>query len=155
MLGAVVALLDRASDLQSEVVGSNLSSGRNCPWLRWDPWARHRTPNRSPGAAASAAHCSKCVCTWMVKWREHISLLIIFCIIVYVTNKAHLSFKKFIKKMLVFSDHCCHSTCMLLPFCWNGHRPFIFSPFWPIWTVFQWAKSYIKILQNVSFYALC
>ncbi len=27
--------------------------------------ARHRTPNCSPGAAASAAHCSKCVCTWM------------------------------------------------------------------------------------------
>ncbi len=27
-------------------------------WLRWDPWARHRTPNCSPGA-----HCSVCVFT--------------------------------------------------------------------------------------------
>ncbi len=39
--------------------------------------------------AQSAARCSRCVCTWMVKCREHISLLIILCIIVYVTNKAH------------------------------------------------------------------
>ncbi len=33
------------------------------PRLRWDPWARHRTPNCSPGAAALAAHCSGCVFT--------------------------------------------------------------------------------------------
>ncbi len=39
--------MDRASDLWPEVVGSNLSSGRNCPQLRWDPWARHRTPKSS------------------------------------------------------------------------------------------------------------
>ncbi len=63
--GAIVALLDRASDLEPEVVGSNLGSGRNCPRLRWDPWAKHRTPNCSPGATFLAAHCSKCVCTWM------------------------------------------------------------------------------------------
>ncbi len=29
------------------------------PWLRC-PWARHRTPNCSPGAGAMAAHCSRC-----------------------------------------------------------------------------------------------
>ncbi len=28
-----MALMDRASDLQPEVVGSNLKSGRNCRWL--------------------------------------------------------------------------------------------------------------------------
>ncbi len=33
------------------------------PWLRWDPWVRHRTPNCSPGATALAAHCSGCVFT--------------------------------------------------------------------------------------------
>ncbi len=33
------------------------------PWLRWDPWARHRTPSFSPDAAAMAAHCSGCVFT--------------------------------------------------------------------------------------------
>ncbi len=32
------------------------------PWLRC-PWARHRTPNCSPGAGAMAAHCSGCVLT--------------------------------------------------------------------------------------------
>ncbi len=32
--GAVVALMDRASDLVPEVVGSNLGSGRNYPRLR-------------------------------------------------------------------------------------------------------------------------
>ncbi len=41
--GGSRGLMDRASDLWPEVVGSNLSSGRNCPQLRWDPWARHRT----------------------------------------------------------------------------------------------------------------
>ncbi len=53
------------------------------PRLRWDPWARHRTPNCSPGAAAyMAAHCPGvftvcvftcvCVCTWMGKYRAQI-----------------------------------------------------------------------------------
>ncbi len=51
---------------------------------------RKEVHNSSPGAAQSAAHCSKCALGW-VKCREHISLLIILCIIVYVTNKAHLS----------------------------------------------------------------
>ncbi len=62
---AVVALMDRALDLYPGVVGLNLGSGRNCPRLRWDPWARHRTPNCSPDVAVSAIHCSRCVCTWM------------------------------------------------------------------------------------------
>ncbi len=35
----------------------------------------------------NSAYCSRCVCTWMVKYREYISLLVILCIIVYVTNK--------------------------------------------------------------------
>ncbi len=35
--GGCRGLMDRKSDLQSEVVGSNLGSGRNCPRLRLDP----------------------------------------------------------------------------------------------------------------------
>ncbi len=38
------------------------------PRLRWDPWARHRTPNCSPGAATLAAHCSGCVCVYALGW---------------------------------------------------------------------------------------
>ncbi len=72
-------------------MGSNFGSGRNRPRLRCDSLARHRTTNCSLGAAASAAYYSRCVYTWMVKCREHISLLVILCIIVYVKNKAHLS----------------------------------------------------------------
>ncbi len=52
-------------------MGSNLGSGRNCPRLRWDPWARHQIPDCSPGAAVSAAHCSRCVCTWMVNTESY------------------------------------------------------------------------------------
>ncbi len=57
-------------------MGLSLRSGRNCRWGEWItsalsppsiprlrcPWARHRTPNCSPGAAALAAH-SGCVFT--------------------------------------------------------------------------------------------
>ncbi len=71
---------------QGFALGSNPGSGRKCPRLRWDPWARHRTPNCSPGAAQS--HRLPTAPLGWVKCREHISLLII---IVYVTNKAHLS----------------------------------------------------------------
>ncbi len=77
-------LMDRASDLKPEVVGLNLGSCRKCPRLRWDPWARHRTPDCSPDRpllqvcvhldglnAENTFHC------WLYS--------------VYVTNKAHLS----------------------------------------------------------------
>ncbi len=53
-----------------------------------------KAPN--PQLALRAQHCrlptapSVCTLGW-VKCREHISLLVILCIIVYVTNKAHLS----------------------------------------------------------------
>ncbi len=33
-------------------VNNQRSLPPSIPWLRWDPWARHRTPNCSPGAAA-------------------------------------------------------------------------------------------------------
>ncbi len=69
-------LMVRESNSQPFVVSSSLRSGRNCRWgsectalsspsiprLRC-PWARHRTPNCSPGAATLAAHCSGCVFT--------------------------------------------------------------------------------------------
>ncbi len=76
-----------------KVVDSSLRSGRDSklgsecpvlsppsiPRLRWDPWARHWTPNCSPGAAALAAHClcvfysHCCVCAlWWVKCKAQI-----------------------------------------------------------------------------------
>ncbi len=70
----IVGLMDRALDLKPEVT-------QGCGF-------ESRLPDCSPGAAQSAAHCSKCTLGW-VKCREHISLLIILCLIVYVTNKAH------------------------------------------------------------------
>ncbi len=64
-------------------MGSNLGSGRNCPRLRsssvheWYPWAR--LPQLLQ------------VCVNLDELNaENISLLVILCIIVYVTNKAHL-----------------------------------------------------------------
>ncbi len=72
-------LMDRALDLKPEVT-------QGCGF---ESRLRQEVHDCSPGAAQSVAHCSKCV-GW-VKCREHISLLIILCIIVYVTNKAHLS----------------------------------------------------------------
>ncbi len=53
-----------------------------------------KAPN--PPTASRATQCrlptapSVCALGW-VKCREHISLLVILCIIVYVTNEAHLS----------------------------------------------------------------
>ncbi len=87
---AVVGLMDRALDLKPEVT-------QGCGF---ESRLRQEVHDCSPGAAQSAAHCSKCVCVCVstapcvcalgwVKCREHISLLIILCIIVYVTNKAH------------------------------------------------------------------
>ncbi len=81
--------MDRAVDLKPEVTqGCGFESRL---WqevsMRWDPWARHKTPNcslrRNFGCPLLQVGCVKC--------REHISLHIILCIIVYVTNKAHLS----------------------------------------------------------------
>ncbi len=68
-----------------KVTGSSLLSGRNCWWGEWItstlsppsiprlkcPWARHRTPNCSLGAAALTAHCSGCVftvCVFIAVW---------------------------------------------------------------------------------------
>ncbi len=36
------------------------------PRLRWDPWARHRTPDCSPGAAAICLPTAPGVCSWCV-----------------------------------------------------------------------------------------
>ncbi len=77
-LGAVVAQWLESWTCNLKVVGSSLCTGRNCWWgvnnqrslppliprLRWDPWARYRTPNCFPGGAAiwpSALGVFKCV----------------------------------------------------------------------------------------------
>ncbi len=75
-------LVDRALDLKPEV-----AQGCGFESRLWQ-----EVHDCSPGAAQSAAHwfCQVCALGW-VKSGEHISLLIILCIIVYVTNKAHLS----------------------------------------------------------------
>ncbi len=42
------------------------------PRLRWDPWARHRTPNCSSGTAATAPGvCSQCVCVCVCLFTTH------------------------------------------------------------------------------------
>ncbi len=69
-------------------MSSNSGSGRKRPRLRWDPWARHQYPKLLPGQRTVG--CPLLQFGW-VKCREHISLLIILCILVYVTNKAHQS----------------------------------------------------------------
>ncbi len=78
-LRAVVGLMDRALDLKPEVT-------QGCGF---ESRLRQEVHDCSPGAAQSACPLFQ-VCTlgW-VKCKEHISLLIILCIIVYVTNKAH------------------------------------------------------------------
>ncbi len=81
--------MDRVLDLKPEVT-------QGCGF---ESRLRQEVHDCSPGAAQSAAHCFQ-VCTlgW-VKCREHISLIIL-CIIVYVTNKAHPSL---ICKSIVFA----------------------------------------------------
>ncbi len=76
---AVVGLMDRALDLKPE------ANGRL--WVRIP--APTASPRLLPGRCTVGCPLLQ-VCTlgW-VKCREHISLLIILCIIVYVTNKAH------------------------------------------------------------------
>ncbi len=67
-------------------MGSNAGSGRKCPWGETlEQGTKPPTASRAPQFRLPTAPlgCVKC--------REHISLHIILCIIVYVTNKAHLS----------------------------------------------------------------
>ncbi len=67
---------------------SNPGSGKKCPRLRWDHLSKAPNPQLLPGAPQCRLPTAPL--GW-VKCREHISLLIILCIIVYVKNKAHLS----------------------------------------------------------------
>ncbi len=76
---SVVGLMDRALDLKPE------ANGRL--------WVRNPAPTGSPRllpgrCTVGCPLLQVCTLGW-VKCREHISLLIILCIIVYVTNKAH------------------------------------------------------------------
>ncbi len=87
-------LMDRALDLKPEVTqGFGFES-----WLWQEVSMTEVRPlsKAPPPTAPRAPPCrlptapGVCALGW-VKCREHISLLIILCIIVYVTNKAHLS----------------------------------------------------------------
>ncbi len=86
---AVVGLMDRALDLKPEVT-------QGCGF---ESRLRQEVHDCSPGAAQSAAHCSKCT---------HLDGLNaeILCIIVYVTNKAHPSLISMEEEMeLVIIEH--------------------------------------------------
>ncbi len=84
--------MDRALDLKPEVtqgcgfesrLWQEVSSTEVRPLSKAPP-----TAPRAPQCRLSTAP-GVCALGW-VKWREHISLIIILYIIVYVTNKAHL-----------------------------------------------------------------
>ncbi len=86
-------LMDRALDLKPEVTqGCGFKS-----WLWQDVsttevrlLSKAPNPQLLPGCCVSCPLLQVCALGW-VKCREQISLLVILCIIVYVTNKAHLS----------------------------------------------------------------
>ncbi len=73
-------LMDRGLDLKPEVT-------QGC-WFKSRLRQEVSTPEVRP-LCKVPQNCSLAPLGW-VKCREHISLLIILCIIVYVTNKAHL-----------------------------------------------------------------
>ncbi len=87
-------LMDRALDLKPEVTqGCGFES-----WLRQEvfttevrPLSKALNPRLLPGRNVGCPLLQVVCALGWVKCREHISLLIILCIIVYVTNKAHLS----------------------------------------------------------------
>ncbi len=56
-------LMDRASDLEPEVCGFESLFRQELSTTEVRPLSK--APNYSPGAATLAAHCSRCVCTWM------------------------------------------------------------------------------------------
>ncbi len=100
--------MDRALDLKPEVT-------QGCGF---ESRLRQEVHDCSPGAAQSAAHCSKCV------HREHISLLIILCIIVYVTNKAHPSLICIVTftphdRKCTSHDQLCRYIPTCVDKCWN------------------------------------
>ncbi len=70
--------MDRALDLKPEVT-------QGCGF---ESRLRQEVHDCSPGCTVGCPLLQVCTLGW-VKCREHISLLIILCIIVYVTNKAH------------------------------------------------------------------
>ncbi len=85
-------LMDRALDLKPEVTQgcgfvSRLWQEVSTTEVR--PLSKALNPQLLPGRRSVGCPLLQ-VCVW-VKCREHISLLVILCIIVYVTNKAHLS----------------------------------------------------------------
>ncbi len=69
------------SRLRQELFTTEVRPLSKAPYLQTAPRAPHRQLPTASGV---------CTLGW-VKSREHISLLVILCIIVYVTNKAHLS----------------------------------------------------------------
>ncbi len=53
-------------------MNSQCSLPPSIPWLSWDPWARHRTPNCSPAPQQYVCvHCCVCALGW-VKCRAQI-----------------------------------------------------------------------------------
>ncbi len=90
-IGAVRGLMDRPLDLKPEVTQSCGFESRlwqEVSTTEVRPLGKEPNLQLLPGRRnVGCPHV--CALGW-VKCREHISLLIILCIIVYVTNKAHL-----------------------------------------------------------------
>ncbi len=86
-LGSSRGLMDRALDLKPEV-----TQGCGFESRLWQEVSTTevRPLSKAPNPRALQCRLPTAPLGW-VKCREHISLLIILCIIVYVTNKAHLS----------------------------------------------------------------
>ncbi len=83
--------MDRALDLKPEVTqgcGFESRLWQEVSTTEVRPLSKALNPQLLPGRRNVS--CPLHPLGW-VKCREHISLLIILCIIVYVTNKAHLS----------------------------------------------------------------
>ncbi len=86
-------LMNRALDLKPEVTQgcefeSRLRQEASTTEVR--PLSKAPIPQTAPVPGRRKVGCPLLQFGW-VKCREHISLLIILCILVYVTNKAHLS----------------------------------------------------------------
>ncbi len=119
-------------------MGSNPGSGRNCrrgEWITSVLSIFNTTTKVRP--LSKASNCSRCVSLGWVKCRAQISLLAIFCIIVYVMNNtSSLFFSKTFEEPVQRSDFCwsqqiqgrLHGSGFKLAVCSSSYRGLRLSP---------------------------